>query len=134
LLIYQVEKILHVLLVEDDPDDIDLFREALKDNSVPFSITVINRGDEVVPYLKECVVLPDIIVLDLNLPKVSGQLILKQIKTLEHLEKIPVLILTTSSSKSDFDVCMSAGANKFMTKPTSNEGFSEMTQALMAIA
>jgi len=129
-----VEKILHVLLAEDDPDDIDLFREALADNNVRCSVTSITKGDEVIPFLQECPVLPDIIVLDLNLPKVSGQQILQQIKTLEPLEKIPVLILTTSGSKYDYEICMSGGANKFITKPTSNMGFTEMTEALIAIA
>lgn len=128
-----MEKILHVLLAEDDPDDIDLFREALADNNVASSITLITRGDEVIPYLKDCILLPDIIVLDLNLPKLSGQQILRQIRTLDFFKEIPVLILTTSNSKSDYETCMSAGANKFITKPTSNEGFSEMTEALLAI-
>src|SRR5580765_9026829 len=98
-----MKKSLQILLVEDDPDDVELFREALDDNRVLHSMHVITQGDEVIPHLEQSAILPEIILLDLNLPKVHGKEILKMLKSGEAFRNIPVVILTTSSIKSDVE-------------------------------
>src|SRR5687767_309543 len=75
-----VMKSYQILLVEDDPDDIELFKETLGDNGSPLEVHVIMQGDQVLPYLKEKENLPDLVVLDLNLPKTPGKEILKLLK------------------------------------------------------
>lgn len=125
---------LNILLVEDDQDDIDLMQDALRDNGVEFSVDVIKQGDKAMPYLESCKKIPDIILLDLNLPKVHGREILDSIKSSHSFKDIPVVILTTSSSKEDIEYCVKAGANSFITKPYTVDGFKEMVVSIVEIA
>lgn len=114
-----------ILLVEDDMDDIMLLKVALHDNKIPFKMEVIMEGDKVDSYLEEATELPHIIVLDFNLPKKHGREILRDIKTDQRYSHIPVVVLTTSSSKEDIDYSYQHGASHFITKPTSVSGFNE---------
>jgi CheY-like chemotaxis protein len=123
-----------ILLVEDDPDDVDLMREALVANKVSYEIETINQGDKVIPYLKVCKKFPDVIILDLNIPKLHGREVLKQVKTAGDLMHIPVAILTTSSSPVERENCLNMGADIFMTKPSSVNGFNEMVASILSIA
>ncbi|MBA4056447.1 MAG: two-component system response regulator [Marivirga sp.] len=123
-----------ILLVEDDPDDVDLMQEALVANKVSYEIEIINQGDRVIPYLKVCKKFPDVLILDLNIPKLHGREVLKQIKTSDDLMQIPVAILTTSSSPAERENCLSMGADIFMTKPSSVNGFNEMVTSILNIA
>lgn len=125
---------LNILLVEDDQDDIDLMQDALRDNGVDFALEVIKQGDKAIPYLESCKKFPDIILLDLNLPKIHGRDILDSIKSSHNFKSIPVVILTTSSSKVDMEYCVKAGANLFITKPYTVEGFKEMVVSIVEIA
>jgi CheY-like chemotaxis protein len=125
---------LTILLVEDDQDDIDLMQDSLKDNQVHFAMEVIKQGDKVIPYLETCKIFPDVILLDLNLPKMHGREILERIKSSPHFQKIPVAILTTSSAREDMHYCLKAGANKFLTKPSTVEGFNETISIILEIA
>lgn len=129
-----MKKSLQILLVEDDPDDVELFREALNDNKVSHSIDVIMQGDEVIPHLEQSSSLPEIILLDLNLPKVHGKEILRVLKSGNTYKDIPVVILTTSSTKSDVDYCLMIGAEKFITKPTNTDGFDQLVTSILEIA
>lgn len=72
---------LRILLVEDDPDDVDLLESALRDNNIGFQSTVIAQGDQVLKHLELCKIFPEIIILDLNLPKMHGREVLTQIKS-----------------------------------------------------
>ena len=72
---------MHILLIEDDPDDVELLETAFVDNKIPASFTVIAQGDRVLPYLTETPLLPDVVLLDLNLPKIHGKEILANIKS-----------------------------------------------------
>jgi CheY-like chemotaxis protein len=125
--------LLNILLVEDDPDDVELLLEALHDNDVEFVLEAIKEGDKVLPYLEMCNNFPDIIILDLNLPKMHGREVLISLKA-SRFNHIPVVILTTSSSKEDMDFCIKSGADKFLSKPATVDGFNQTVMAITHIA
>lgn len=127
------DRALHILLVEDDPDDVELLQTAFEDNHVAPEFTVIYQGDKVLPYLEETGQLPDTIVLDLNLPKLHGKEIL-QLLALSPYGKIPVIVLTTSSSKADIDFCMSLGVKHYETKPTSMRDYYSICDKILSVA
>lgn len=116
-------KPLNILLIEDDIDDIELLEEALKGNDVQYKMEVVMEGDHVFPHINNSEILPEIIILDFNLPKVHGKDVLKQIKSSEKFRRIPLVVLTTSSSQDDIDYAYSLGADKFITKPTTLQDF-----------
>jgi CheY-like chemotaxis protein len=125
---------LNILLVEDDQDDVELMQDALRDNDIDFTMNVVKQGDKVIPYLQTCKNFPNVILLDLNLPKMHGREILSRIKLSEEFKHIPVAILTTSSSQSEKEFCLSAGATHFLTKPSTVEGFNKTIQTILKIA
>jgi DNA-binding response OmpR family regulator len=110
-----------ILLIEDDEDDVELLQEALNTNSVPFEMQVIRDGSEAIEFVRTCDVYPDVIVMDFNLPKVHGKVILKEIKAAEILKDMPLIVLTTSSSKEDENYAYEMGAHKFLIKPVTLE-------------
>ncbi len=125
---------LNILLVEDDQDDVELMQDALQDNGVNFTMDIVRQGDKVLPYLKSCKKFPNVILLDLNLPKMHGREVLSRIKLSEDFRHIPVAILTTSSSQSEKEFCLSAGATDFLTKPSTVEGFNKTIESIVRIA
>ena len=125
---------LSILLIEDDQDDIDLMQDTLADNGVDFKMEIIKQGDKVIPYLEMCKNFPDIILLDLNLPKMHGREILERIRSMNDFKHIPVAILTTSSSREDVQFCLKAGASAYLTKPSTVEGFNETIAAILELA
>ena len=129
-----MKKSLQILLIEDDPDDVELFLDALKDNNVLHTIQVVMQGDEVIPHLEQSPTRPEVILLDLNLPKIHGKEILKILKSGDAFKDIPVVILTTSSARTDVEYCMNAGAEKFITKPTNTAGFDQLVTTITEIA
>ncbi len=129
-----MNKLFQLLLVEDDEDDVDLLREALKDNKVLCNVHVIMSGEKVIPHLETLDTLPDIIVLDLNLPKVHGKEVLKALKDTDKFRHIPVMIHTTSSLQSDIDECINLGADKYVNKASTIQGFKEVTEVITWLA
>jgi DNA-binding response OmpR family regulator len=129
-----MKKPLDILLIEDDIDDVDLLKEALNDNNVHYQMEVIMEGDKVYPYLKDTEKLPGIIVMDLNLPKTDGKEILQEIKASSPLINIPIVVLTTSSSKEDMDYCHRMGINKFITKPATIDGWNSTISSILDVA
>ena len=125
---------LNILLVEDDQDDVELMQDALRDNDVQFSMEIVRQGDKVLPYLKACKNLPNVILLDLNLPKMHGREVLSRIKLSEEFKHIPIAILTTSSSQTEKEFCLSAGATHFLTKPSTVDGFNKTIETILKIA
>ena len=123
-----------ILLIEDDPDDVELLEDSLKDYNVRYKMNVINDGGLVSNYLLEDTELPDIIVLDLNLPRVHGREILKKIKVTPSYKDIPLLILTTSSTKEDMEYSYQHGANRFIKKPTTMEGIKSAVATILELA
>lgn len=128
-------KPLEVLLVEDDEDDVLLTREALKDSKVIVSMAVAADGDEALKRLRreppfQDAEPPDLILLDLNLPRVSGREVLKELKGDPVLRKIPVVVLTTSAADTDVLKCYDLGANCYITKPVDFEQFQRIIKVI----
>jgi CheY-like chemotaxis protein len=109
-------------------------QDALQDNGINFTMEVVKQGDKVIPFLKACKNFPNVILLDLNLPKMHGREVLSRIKLSEEFKHIPIAILTTSSSKSEKEFCISAGATDFLTKPATVEGFNKTIRSIVEIA
>ena len=125
---------LFILQVEDDHDDVELLQDAFKENGVLFTVEVIKQGDKVLPWFEQATRLPDVVVMDLNLPKMHGKEILGKLKDNEKLKSIPVVILTTSSSKAEMTFCLENGADEFITKPSSVEGFRQAVNIILSVA
>ena len=129
-----MQKPLDILLIEDDIDDVDLLKDALLENNVAYQMEVIMEGDKVFNYLKNAETLPEIIVMDLNLPKTDGKEILQEIKSSSSLIEIPIVVLTTSSSKDDIDYCTSLGISKFITKPATIDDWNTTIDSIVNVA
>lgn len=130
-----MSKPLEVLLVEDDEDDVLLTKEALKDSKVIVSMAVAPDGDDALKMLRrqppfEDSPVPDLILLDLNLPRVSGREVLKELKADPVLRKIPVVVLTTSAADTDILKCYDLGANCYITKPVDFEQFQRIIKVI----
>src|SRR5260370_33112661 len=119
-------RIIEILLVEDNPGDARLTLEAFKEGKVLNHITVAKDGVEALAYLRHQgsyadAKTPDLILLDLNLPKKSGREVLAEVKEDEQLKSIPVVVLTTSADKEDIARASTPHANCHVTKPPSFE-------------
>ncbi|MET7299718.1 response regulator [Embleya sp. NPDC005575] len=119
---------IEVLLVEDDPGDVLMTREAFEDNKVRNSLHVVSDGVEAVAFLRRegeyvDAPRPDLILLDLNLPRKDGREVLEEIKADEDLRRIPVVVLTTSEAEEDVLRSYHLHANAYVTKPVDFEQF-----------
>ncbi|CAN5728974.1 response regulator [soil metagenome] len=123
-----------ILLIEDDGDDVELLQEALNNNNVHYEMEVLNDGSEAIEFVKNCSKYPHIIVMDYNLPKVHGKEVLKQIKATTQLKDIPLVVLTTSSSKTDMEYAYEMGADKFLIKPITMAEMKITTNTIQNIA
>ena len=117
-----------ILLVEDNEGDIVLTREALEDAKILIELSVVKDGKEAIDLLNKHgkyadITLPDMLLLDVNLPKKNGHEVLKYIKGNENLKHIPVIMLTTSSSPKDIDLSYDNYANCYITKPVEINDF-----------
>lgn len=113
-------KPVNVLLVEDSPADVRLIREALKNATVPVRVTVAQDGVEAMDYLhdsEQTDALPDLMLLDLNLPRKNGREVLAEVKASPHLKQIPVLVMTSSRSEDDVNQAYALNANCYIAKP-----------------
>jgi two-component system, chemotaxis family, response regulator Rcp1 len=108
---------IHILLVEDNEGDIILTLEALKDARIRNHVSVARDGEEALALLQEGNDLPDLVLLDINLPKIDGLEVLTTIKDDERLKAIPVIMLTTSENRKDITYSYAHHANCFITKP-----------------
>jgi len=128
-------KLIEILLVEDNPGDVRLTREALHESKVRNSIAVVGDGIEAIAYLHrevpyEKVVRPDLILLDLNLPRMNGFEVLDVIKEDADLRYIPVVILTTSQAEQDIIQSYNLHANAYVTKPVDLEQFIKVIKSI----
>jgi CheY-like chemotaxis protein len=119
---------IEVLLVEDDPGDVLMTQEAFEEHKVRNRLTVVADGAEALAYLRRegpygDAVRPDLILLDLNLPRRDGREVLAEIKKDEDLGRIPVVVLTTSSADEDILRSYQLHANAYVTKPVDFERF-----------
>jgi two-component system response regulator len=124
-------KRIDVLLVEDDPGDVELTKEGLLTAKMLVNLHVVDDGEKALKYLRKEMpyteaVRPDIILLDLNMPRKDGKETLQEIKAEPSLRSIPVVILTTSEAETDIVKCYDLGANCYITKPISFEAFTKV--------
>lgn len=128
-------KAIQILLVEDNPADADLTRESLETSRLPISLTVAVNGREAV----DCVfkrgrfaeaTTPDLILLDLNLPGLDGKAVLSEIKRDAEMKKIPVSVLTSSTSEKDIAESYTLGANCYVVKPIDFKSFQGIVRSL----
>jgi CheY-like chemotaxis protein len=123
-----VDRPIEILLVEDNPGDVRLTQEAFKDGKVRNNLSVIMDGEEVLPFLRRegrhaNAARPDMILLDLNLPKRNGREVLADLKNDPDLCCIPVVVLTTSKAEEDVHRAYALHANCYITKPVDLEQF-----------
>lgn len=128
---------IYILLVEDNPGDADLTREALEASGLDLEIAVVPDGPEALAYLHRApphadVPRPDLILLDLNLPKMDGREVLGKIKSEPSLRRIPILILTSSDAERDVLESYDLGANSYVTKPVGLGAFQTVLRTLEA--
>lgn len=125
------EKSLKILLVEDNPGDVRLILEALKSKSKEHDINIVMDGEEAIDFISRKnkyieVTRPDIILLDLNLPKINGFEVLNQIKSDIDLKTIPIIVLSSSEADNDIKDSYRHHANCYLTKPSNFQGFIDL--------
>lgn len=126
---------IEILLVEDNPGDIRLTKEAFKTANTEISLRAVTHGDDAVDSLKRQATdeprsLPDIVLLDLNLPGTNGHEVLKTIRADSQLKQLPVIILSSSETPDDIKRSYDADANAYVTKPDSPDQFSSIVTAV----
>jgi CheY-like chemotaxis protein len=126
---------IEVLLVEDDEGDVVMTREALDEGKVLNRLHVVGDGVEALAFLRRegdhaDAPRPDLVLLDLNLPRRDGRQVLAEIKADEHLRRIPVVVLTTSEAEEDILRSYDLHANAYVTKPVDFERFVRVIQQI----
>ncbi len=122
-----------ILLVEDNPLDLDLTLRAFASKNLTNSMEVARDGEEALEFIErwdQGEPVPIVILLDLNMPKVNGLEVLKQLKSHPVYKAIPVVVLTTSSESKDINTAYQLGANSYIVKPVSFEKFVEVTDQI----
>ena len=128
-------KMIDILLVEDNPGDVRLAQEALKESKVRNKLFIVEDGVEAMGFLRQTgkykdAPRPDLILLDLNLPRKSGREVLTEVKTDDNLRRIPVVVLTVSKAEEDIVKCYDHHANCYITKPLDFNQFIEVTKSI----
>lgn len=127
---------LHVLLVDDSAADVRLTREAMDDADIPCVLHVASDGVEGLAFLRRQgryaqVPRPDLVLLDLNMPRMDGRAVLAETKTDQRLRSIPIVVLTTSDADHDIAACYEAHCNCYVVKPVELDGFLGVVQAVL---
>lgn len=125
---------LTVLLVEDNPRDVRLTQRAFQQAGLPHDLRVVRDGDEALAYLhregayKDTATAPrpDVILLDLNLPRMGGHELLREVKQDSRFKQVPIIVLTTSERPDDVRLAYDAGANAYLLKPVEFNRFTEV--------
>ena len=128
-------EMIDVLLVEDDPADVLLIEEAFADNKVRNRLHVVSDGVEALQFLRRegqyaDAPQPDLVLLDLNLPRMDGREVLAAVKADERLRQIPVVVLTTSKAEEDVLRSYKLHANAYVTKPVDFDRFIEVVRQI----
>ncbi|NOZ48464.1 MAG: response regulator [Chloroflexi bacterium] len=127
-----------ILLVEDNPSDIELTRRALVRNCISNELTVVRDGQEALDFLfgqgalrrQPGAAMPALVLLDLKLPRVSGLEVLQQMRTAPSTRRLPVVILSSSNEEQDMAACYDLGANSYVRKPVDFTQFAESIKQL----
>lgn len=132
-----MNKVINILLVEDNPDDVELTLHALKKNNIANPVKIVRDGQEAIDYLfyqgnylDGDYDLPNVILLDLKLPKVDGIEVLHRIKSDRRIKLIPVVILTSSKEESDLLKSYDLGVNSYIRKPVDFDQFVETVRQI----
>jgi len=128
-------ELIQILLVEDDPADVRLTQEAMKKCRLDYRLHIVDDGVEAMDYLEQKgkyqnEILPDLIVLDLNLPRKDGRELLSEIRSDARFQDIPIIIFSTSNNKEDINKVYQLKANQFITKPVNWQDFDILVQSV----
>ncbi len=130
----ELARSLRILVVDDSPSDVRLIREALKETSVNVMLIHARDGVEAMNYLQKTLLgeflRPDLIILDLNLPRKSGREVLAEVKSDLRLKQIPVIVMTSSSASEDVTYAYNLNANSYITKPADLTEYLTVVRAL----
>lgn len=126
---------LKVLLVEDNPDDVTIVKRAMRKSDLKCDLYVASDGEEALDMLArkgefEDTPRPDLVLLDINLPKINGLEVLAKIKQDDQLKRIPVIVLTISEREEDMARAYDSGAASYMTKPVDSKDFERLIQTV----
>jgi len=129
------DDIIELLMVEDSPDDVELTIEALKEIKLVINFNSVEDGVEAMAYLNKegkyvNATRPDIILLDLNMPRKDGREVLEELKAEDNLTRIPVVVLTTSNAEEDIFRSYNLHANCYITKPVDMDQFIKVVQSI----
>jgi len=124
-----------VLLVDDDPGDVLMIEEALGSTGAPRTVYVVNDGEEALAFLRQTgqfsqAPRPDVVLLDLNMPRMDGRQVLAEVKADAKLRSIPIVVLTTSQSPADIVSSYSLHANAYVTKPMNLDDLTEVVHKI----
>ena len=124
-----------VLLVEDDPGDVLMTQEAFRDYKIANNLNVVTNGEDAIAYLRKegafaGVTTPDLVLLDLNLPRRDGREVLREVKADPELRRIPIVVLTTSDAEDDVLGAYELHANAYVRKPVDFEQFVVAVRAI----
>lgn len=122
-----------ILIAEDDPDDALMLKDAFSEINQT-TITFLNNGKLLIEHIQELLPtkkLPNLILIDLNMPVLDGRSVIKELKKHDETKNIPLIVLSTSKNKDDIDSVLALGANEFFTKPAS---FSDLVSITSKIA
>ncbi len=128
-------EVIKVLVVEDNPNDVAIIKRAMRKSDVKCELYFARDGAEALDFLYqqgdfEDAPRPDLILLDLNLPKIKGLEVLTKIKADEHLRRLPVIVLTISEREEDMVKAYDSGAASYMTKPVDSKDFERLIQTV----
>lgn len=121
---------INILLVEDNPGDVELVRAGFEEASLAIDIQVISDGQAAVEFFDSDAAMPDLVLLDINLPKVSGIDVLKKIRNTARSQQIPVVILTSSDAELDIVRSYVEHANSFISKPVDFDKFMQVVKSI----
>ena len=119
----------HIILADDDTDDIELFQSAAKECNENIEIVTAKDGIKLIELLEKEERI-DVIILDLNMPKMNGYECVKTIRQNKKYNTIPIMIFSTSSAKEDIEYCLETGADFYVVKPASFKGLKEIINDL----
>jgi CheY-like chemotaxis protein len=126
---------IEILLVEDDPGDVLMTQEAFAEHTVDYRLSVVSDGDEALAYLRReglyvDAIRPDLVLLDLNLPRRDGREVLAEVKSDASLRQIPIVVLTTSEADEDILHSYALHANAYVTKPVDFDRFTSVVRQI----
>jgi CheY-like chemotaxis protein len=128
------KKSLRIILADDDEDDRMLFKEVIEDLNENIEVVMFENGDDLISAVRHpAAAVPDFIFLDINMPRKNGHECLKEIRKLDNLTHVPVVIYSTSTSRDQVDKTYNAGANLYIKKPTSFKALKEIAENVFTL-